>query len=214
MRQDTNFSLQTELKKIRSLPKGKRWEYIWEYYRLAFFLFAFSLFFLFAIGSFLVNGLMNALFHKDSFSIAFAAPGFSSNQIWIENCLEGIGYDEKKEEFQILTSAPLSDTADDFRINASVWMANGQPDIFIVNESSYRHLLSMDALAELQQVLPEHLQSLAAVRQVDTFALDISDTPMAEAYCLTEGPVYLCIYLDGIGFQRALNIVEYILTES
>lgn len=214
MHQDTVFSLKAELKKIRSLPKDKRWEYIWEYYRMTFFLFAFFLFFLLAIGSFLVNGLTNILFPKDSCSIAFAAPGFSTNQFWMENCLDAIGYDEKKEAFQILTSVPLSDTSDDFRINASVWMANGQPDIFIVSESSYRHLLDMDALAELPQVLPEHLQPLAAARLVDDFALDISDTTMAEAHGLTGEPVYLCMYLDGIGFQRALSIVEYILTES
>ena len=214
MHQNTDSSLKAEFEKIRSLPKGKRWEYIWEYYRMAFFLCAFFLFFLLAIGSFLVNGLMNFLFPKETVSIAFAAPGFSANPVWMENCLDGIGYDEKKEAFQILTSAPLSDSSDDFRINASVWMANGQPDIFIVNESSYRHLLDLEALAELQQVLPEHLQSLAAARLIDDFALDISDTPMAEAYGLTEEPVYLCMYLDGIGFQRALNIVEYILTES
>ena len=157
---------------------------------------------------------MNFLFPKETVSIAFAAPGFSANPVWMENCLDGIGYDEKKEAFQILTSAPLSDSSDDFRINASVWMANGQPDIFIVNESSYRHLLDLEALAELQQVLPEHLQSLAAARLIDDFALDISDIPMAEAYGLTEEPVYLCMYLDGSGFHRSLNIVEYILTES
>ncbi len=213
MHQDTGFSLKTEFEKIRSLPKGKRWEYIWEYYRLAFFLFAFSIFFLFSIGSFLVNGLMNILFPKDPFSIAFAAPGFSGNQAWMENCLDAVGYDEKNEEFRILTSAPLSDATDDFRINASVWMANGQPDIFIVNESSYRHLLGTDALAELEHILPEHLQSLAAARQVDNFALDVSDTPMAEAYGLTEVPVYLCMYLHGNGFDRSLDLVEYILTE-
>ena len=39
MRNDAVFSLKAELDKIRRLPKGKRWEYIWEYYRLAFFLY-------------------------------------------------------------------------------------------------------------------------------------------------------------------------------
>lgn len=214
MHQNTVFSLKAEFEKIRSLPKGKRWEYIWEYYRMTFFLCAFFLFFLLAIGSFLMNGLMNVLFPKDPVSIAFAVPGFSTNQVWMENCLDAIGYDEKKEALQILTSAPLSDTSDDFRINASVWMANGQPDIFIVNESSYQHLRDLDALAELQQVLPENLHPLAATRLVDDFALNISDTPMAKAYHLTEEPVYLCMYLDGSGFLRSLNIVEYILTES
>lgn len=209
----TGFSITSELEKIRNLPKGKRWEYIWEYYRLAFFLFAFSLFFLFAIGSFLVNGLMNTLFPKDPFSIAFAVPGFSSNQIWMENCLRALDYDEKTEDFRILTSAPLSDAADDFRINSGVWMANGQPDIFVVNESSYRHLLGTDSLAELQLVLPEHVLVLTADRLMDDFALDVSGTPMAEAYGLTEEPVYLCMYLHGNGFDRALDLVEYILTE-
>ena len=207
------FSLKTELEKIRSLPKGKRWEYIWEYYRLAFFLFAFSLFFVFAVGSFLVNGLRNTLFPKDPFSIAFAAPGFSGNQAWIDDCLETLDYDQKTEEFRMLTSAPLSDAADDFRINSSVWMANGQPDIFIVNENSYQHLLGMDALAELNQVLPEELQLLTADRMADAFALDVSGTPMAEAFGLTEGTVYLCMYTHGSGFDRALDLVEYILTE-
>lgn len=213
MNQDTDFSLKAEFDKIRSLPKGKRWEYIWEYYRLAFFLFAFSLFFLIAIGSFLVNGLMNILFPKESFSIAFAAPGFSSNQEWIDQCLRTLDYDDNAEEFRILTSAPLSDTTDDFRINASVWMANGQPDLFIVNESSYRFLLETDALASLETVFPEELLQLTKDRMQDAFSLDVSGTPMAEANRLTEGPVYLCMYTDGSGFARALDVVEYILTE-
>lgn len=213
MRNDTVFSLKAEFEKIRSLPKGKRWEYIWEYYRLTFFLVAFSLFFLFAIGSFLVNSLMNMLFPKDSFSIAFAAPGFSVSQVWAEDCLTALNYDEKSEEFRMLTSAPLSDAADDFRINASVWMANGQPDIFIVNESSYRYLLETDALAELEAVLPEELLLLAKDRMPDAFSLDVSGTPMAKANGLTEEQVYLCMYLYGNGFDRALELVEYILTE-
>ena len=213
MNQDTDFSLKAEFDKIRSLPNGKRWEYIWEYYRLAFFLFAFFLFFLIAIGSFLVNGLMNVLFPKEPFSIAFAAPGFSSNQEWIDQCFRTLDYDENTEEFRLLTSAPLSDTTDDFRINASVWMANGQPDLFIVNESSYRFLLETDALASLETVFPEELLQLAKDRMQDTFSLDVSGTPMAEANGLTEGPAYLCIYTDGSGFARALDVVEYILNE-
>ena len=213
MNSDTDFSLNTELAKIRSLPKGKRWEYIWEYYRLAFFLFAFSLFFIFAIGSFLVNGVINHLFPKDPFSIAFAAPGFTSNPEWLEDCLGALEYDEKHEKFQVLTSAPLSDATDDFRVNAGVWTANGQPDIFIVNETSYQHLLSIEALAKPSELWPENLQKLAENRMVDAFALDVSDTPMAEAFGVTEGTVYLCMYMDGHGFDRALDLVEYILTE-
>lgn len=210
---DAAFSLKAEIEKIRRLPKGKRLEYIWEYYRLTFFLIAFCLFFFFAIGSFLVNGISNALFPKAPFSIAFAAPGFSGSPAWTEACLEELGYDEKNEDFQIMTSAPLSDAADDFRINANVWMVNGQPDIFVVNKSSYRYLVELEALADLERTWPKELLQLAQARKVDAFSLDISDTPMAEAYGLTEETVYLCMYAHGNGFDRALDLVEYILTE-
>lgn len=203
----TAAPLKAEFEKIRSLSKGKRLEYIWEYYRLTFFLFAFFLFFFFAIGSFLVNGLTNMLFPKDAFSIAFAAPGFSASREWAEGCLESIGYEESSEEFRILTSAPLSDTSDDFRINATVWMANGQPDLFVVNEAGYRCLLELEALADLRGIFPED------PRMVDAFALEVSGTPMTEANGLTEGPVYLCMYADGSGFDRALDVVKFILTE-
>lgn len=210
---DAALSLKTEIEKIRRLPKGKRLEYVWEYYRLALFLIAFSLFFVCAIGSFLVNGITGILFPKAPFSIAVAAPGFSVSQAWTEECLQALDYNEKNEHFQLLTSAPLSDAADDFRINANVWMVNGQPDIFVVNESSYRYLVEMEALADLEQTWPEELLHLASHRKADPFSLDITGTPMAEAFRLTEGRVYLCMYAHGSGFARALDLVEYILTE-
>ncbi len=205
------FSLKAELEKIQSLPRGKRWEYVWEYYRTAFLLVVFFLFFAGAILSFLVTGLTNILFRQDTFSIAFAAPGYSGSQAWTADCLEAIGYDEKKEDFLVLTSAPLSETSDEFRITATVWLANRQPDIFIVNESSYRHLLELEALADLGQLLPEEL--LENYPLTDSFALDISGTPLAEETGLTEEAVYLCLYADGGGLERALDVVEYILTE-
>ena len=200
-----------ELAKIRSLPRGKRWEYIWEYYRLTFFLAAFGLFFLGAIGTFLVNGLIHTINPKDSFSIAFAAPGYAGSRQWTEGCLEAIGYDEDREEFLVLSSNPHSDLADDFRINASVWLVSGQPDIFIVNEAGYRYLLELEALADLNEVWPEDLRQMAADRMVLPYALDLAGTAFAETFGLTEAPVYLCMYPHGKGFQRALDVVRYIL---
>lgn len=206
-------SVKTEAAKIRSLPKGKRLEYIWEYYRLTLFLTAFSLFFLVAIGSFLVNGLIRTLNPKESVSIAFCAPGFSNCEEWIACCQTAIGYNEAEEDLQILVAQPLSDTSDTFRVSASVWLANGQPDIFITDEISYQYLLELEALAELSKTWPEELLLQAKDRCISPYALDISDTPIAEAYGITNKPVYLCMYLHGNGFQRALDIAEYILTE-
>lgn len=205
--------IKAELAKIRSIPPEKRWEYIWEYYRLAFFGILFGIFFFWMIGTFLVNGIRNTFFPRDSFSMAFAAAGFTDNAQWQEDCLSAIGYDEKQEDFRLLVTAPVRETSDDFRITASVWLANGQPDIFITDEATCRHLLELEALAVFSEAWPENLQQLAADRMADPWRLDISGTALAEAFGLTREPVYLCMYVHGNGFDRALDIVEYILTE-
>lgn len=206
--------LKTEFAKIRSLPRGKRWEYIWEYYRLTFFLVVFSLFFLGALGSFLVNGLVHTLNPKQSVCIAFAVSDFSNCEAWMETCQTAIGYDAAKEDLQVLVAQPHNDTSDTFRINTSVWLVNGQPDIFVVDNASYQYLLELEALADFSQTWPEELQQLARDRMVSAYALEISGTPFAEAYGITDEPVYLCMYQHGHGFLRALDIVRYLLTET
>ncbi len=218
MNQTTNTgllaSIKAEFKKIRSLPSEKRWEYIWEYYRLTVFIAAFAVFFCCMIVTFLTNSIRNTLFPKESFSIAFACADFADDPQWMEQCLSDIGYDQQKEDFRLLTTTPLNDTTDDFRISVSVWLANGQPDIFITDEASTQYLLDKEALADLNEAWPAQLQQLAAGRMVDSWRLDISDTNFAEAYGLTDdAPVYLCMYLHGSGFTRALDVVEYILAE-
>lgn len=204
-------AIKEALAKIRSLPRGKRWEYIWEYYRLTFFLTAFSLFFLWAIGSFLINGVRGMFFPKESVSIAFAVPGFSDNRQWQDDCLTAIGFDPEREDFRLLVTAPHSDTSDDFRIAASVWLANGQPDVFVVDEATAQLLLEMEVLANFSETWPQELQQLAADKMVDSWRLDLSGTGFASSCGLTKEPVYLCMYADGCGFSRALEIVEYIL---
>lgn len=212
--ESTSSSLKAELAKIRSLPRGKRLEYIWEYYRLTFFLVAFGLFFLWMLGSFLVNSLSNTLFPKDTVSIAFAAPGFVNNQEWMDRCLAAIDFDEKNEDLNAMSTVPLNDTRDDFRLNAAVWLANGQPDIFVADDRTCQYLLELEALADLTEVWPEELQALAESRMVSPYCLEISDTPFAQAYGLGDSPVYLCMYQHGSGFVRALDIVGYILAEA
>lgn len=206
--------LKAELTKIRNLPKGKRWEYIWEYYRLTFFLVAFALLFLGMIGSFLVNGLIHSLNPKEPISIAFATSDFSNCETWMDSCMAAIGYDESGEDLQVLAAQPHSDTSDTFRINTSVWLVNGQPDIFVVDEASYQYLLELEALADIREAWPEDLQRLAEQKMASPYALEISGTTFAEAYGISGAPVYLCMYQHGNGFLRALDIVRYILTET
>ena len=207
-------SVKTEFQKIRSLPKGKRWEYIWEYYRLTFFLVIFALFFTGALITFLVNSVTHTLFPKDPVSIAIASPGFSGNEDWLNACREAIGYDEKTEDLRMMATSPYNTTTDDFRITTTVWFTNGQPDIFLLDENSYRYLQELGILINLSETWPEHLRQLAADRMVDPFVVDISGSGVAQAYGLSEEPVYLCMVVNGSGYERALDIVEYILTEN
>ena len=209
----TLSALKAELNKIRSLPKGKRWEYIWEYYRLTVFLAAFAIFFTWMIGSFLVNSLMSTLFPRDPFTMAIATADYSGSDAWLADCLTAIGYDEKEEKFQILTTTPYNDTTDDFLTKTTVWFLNGQPDIFLLDEASYQYLLGQEALADLTEAWPQELQALASGRMVDAHRLDLTGTPFAEAYGLEGEAVYLAMYIHGNGFDRALDLVEYILTE-
>lgn len=200
-----------ELSKIRGLPKGKRWEYIWEYYRTAFFFLLFSLFFVGALISFLVNFLSGTLFPKEPVSIAFAVTDFSNCESWMEACQAAIGYDEAEEKLQVMSTTPHNDTTEDFRITTTVWFPSGQPDIFVVDEASYQYLLEKEVLADISQRWPQPLQALAETYKVSDFALEISGTAFAEAYGISGEPVYLCMYINGQGFDRALDIVEYIL---
>ena len=113
----------------------------------------------------------------------------------------------------MLAAQPYSDTSDTFRINTSVWLVNGQPDIFVVNEASFQYLLELEALADLQEILPAELLPQGSDRMIAIYGVDLTGTAFAKAYGITEEPVYLCINPHGNGYQRALDIVRYILSE-
>ena len=207
----TDFSLKKELERLRSLPKGKRLEYIRMYYKLPLLLFAAGLIVFWMVGSFAVSAVRGTLFPKEPVSIAIALPGFADCTDWLAQCQEGIGYDDKKENLQVLSSVPYSAGQDDFVISSTLWFTAGQPDIFIVDEGSYRYLLTLDILTDISG-WPEPVRQLADGRRIDAFALDISDTAFVSGHCPGQR-VYLCMYSGGKGTQRAFDIVEYLLSE-
>ena len=207
-------ALKAELDKVRNLPKGKRWEYIWEYYRLVFFGIAFSVFFLWMLITFLVNGILGTLFPKDPISIAFASTDFVNCETWMEECRTAIGYDDREEALKVMATSPYNTTTDDFRITTTVWFANGQPDIFIVDAPSYQYLQELGVLVNLQEVWPDPLRKLSENWMDSAYGLEISDTGFARAYNLSDQPVYLCMVVSGAGLTRAQDIVTYILTDN
>lgn len=207
-----DFSLKDEIQKICSLPKGKRWDYFWTYYKVPLLIAAVVIVVIWMLGSFAVSAFLGTFFPKEPISMAVAVSGYTGCGDWLEECLSSIGYDADSENMQVLTSLPYTEEKDDFVISSTLWLTAGQPDIFLVNQASYDYLLTLDILAEIDTAWPQELRSLAADRQVDAWALDISDTAFARRHSL-EGPVYLCMYVSAQGFDRALDIVEYILTE-
>ena len=209
-----DFSLKQEIAKIRSLPEGKRWEYVWEYYKVPLLMVCIGILFVWMLGSFAVSAFMGTFFPKDPISMAVAVPGFTNCDAWLEECLTAIGYEEKEENMQILTTMPHTPEQDDFVISSTLWFTAGQPDIFIVDQAGYDYLLTLDVLAEIETAWPEALQALAEDFTVDAHALDVSSTAFARQHGLDGQPLYLCMYVSGHGFTRALDIVAYILTEA
>lgn len=141
-----NFSFKKDLETIKSLPKEKRWKYIWDYYKIIILVLPVALIVLLILGSFCVNMVKGTFFPKDPVSIGIAVSGYSASPDWLQSCEEAIGCDPKREYLQILESPPYSTERDDFVIKSTLWLTAGQPDIFIVDEDGYEYLLSLDIL--------------------------------------------------------------------
>lgn len=208
----TGFSIRAEIEKIRSLPKEKRWEYVGMYYKLPLLLLAASLVVFWMLASFAVSAVRGTFFPKEPISIAVAVPDFTNCDGWMAECENAIGYDEKKENLQVLVCAPYTPERDDFVISSTLWFTAGQPDVFLVDQASYDYLLPLDVLTAISD-WPEPLRDLATERQVDAFGLDISDTTFVRQHCPGQ-TVYLCMTSVGQGTTRAVDIVQYLLSES
>ena len=103
-----NFSFKKDLETIKSLPKEKRWKYIWDYYKIIILVLPVALIVLLILGSFCVNMVKGTFFPKDPVSIGIAVSGCSASPDWLQSCEEAIGYDPKREYLQILESPPYS----------------------------------------------------------------------------------------------------------
>ncbi|MFR3325283.1 MAG: hypothetical protein ACLTR8_12540 [Oscillospiraceae bacterium] len=206
-----NFSFKKDLETIKSLPKEKRWKYIWDYYKIIILVLPVALIVLLILGSFCVNMVKGTFFPKDPVSIGIAVSGCSASPDWLQSCEEAIGCDPKREYLQILESPPYSTERDDFVIKSTLWLTAGQPDIFIVDEDGYEYLLSLDILVDLSRDWPAELQALSAGYPVTEYAVEISGTAFAREHGISDEPVYLCMFANGHGYQRGLDIAVYIL---
>lgn len=209
--ESVDFSLKKDIETIKLLPKEKRWEYIWDYYKIAILVLPTTLITLLILGSFCVNMIMGTFFPKEPVSIAIAVSGYSASPEWMKDCEEAIGYDSKRECLQILESPPYSSDLDDFVVKSTLWLTAGQPDIFIVDSDGYEYLLSLDILASLPQDWPAELLALSAEYPVSENAVDISGTIFAKEHSISEEPVYLCMFVQSAGYQRGLDIAAFIL---
>jgi len=206
-----NFSFKKDLETIKSLPKEKRWKFIWDYYKIIILVLPVALIVLLILGSFCVNMVKGTFFPKDPVSIGIAVSGYSASPDWLQSCEEAIGCDPKREYLQILESPPYSTERDDFVIKSTLWLTAGQPDIFIVDEDGYEYLLSLDILVDLSRDWPAELQALSAGYPVTEYAVEISGTAFAREHGISDEPVYLCMFANGHGYQRGLDIAAYIL---
>ena len=201
----SSFSLREEIAKIKSLPEDQRLDYLWTYYKATAFIALACLIVAWMVISFAVSAFVGTFFPEDPISIAVVAQSWDDEALnaWTQNCKEAIGYDEKKEELSVLTSTGPSAYSDSFNISCTLWLAAGQPDIFICNQAALDYLLEQEVLLDLSAV--EGLN----VEGTEVYALEVS----GEAWGIPDEPLYLCMYRNGSGHDRALDIVQYILSE-
>lgn len=203
----SSFSLTAEIEKVRSLPKEQRFDYLWTYYKTPLFIAIAGIVLAWMVISFAVSAFMGTFFPKEPISIAIAAHTWEDAAVeaWLDDCKEAIGYDEKEEDLQILTSTGSSEYNDSFNISCTLWLAAGQPDIFLCNQPTLDYLLGQQVLIDLSTVdgLP--------VEGTGVYALDISH--LGANFGIQDAPLYLCMYRNGSGHDRALDIVHYLLSE-
>ena len=156
--------------------------------------------------SFAVSAFMGTFFPEAPISIAVVAQTWEDEGLnaWVEGCKEAIGYDEKEEELSILTSTGPSQYNDSFNISCTLWLSAGQPDIFLCNGDTLDHLTEQQVLLDLSTVLDA---------QAGTYFLDVTDSAFAQAAGITAEGLYLCMYKNGSGLERAVDIVDFILEQ-
>lgn len=203
----SSFSLSEEIEKVRGLPKEQRFDYLWTYYKTTLFIVLAGILLAWMVISFAVSAFMGTFFPKAPISIAIAATTWDDDAVgtWVETCKEAIGYDEKEEDLQILTSTGFSKYNDSFNISCTLWLSAGQPDIFLCNQPTLDYLLGQQVLIDLTTV--EGLD----VDGSEIYALDISH--LGPNFGISDAPLYLCMYINGSGHHRALDIVNYLLSE-
>lgn len=204
--ESNSFSLREELEKINALPKEQRFDYFWTYYKTTLLIGIAILVVAWMVISFAVNAFMGTFFPEDPISIAVVSQNWDDQGLadWMEGCKEAIGYEEKQEDLSLLTSTGPSDYNNTFVINCTCWLAAGQPDIFLCNRATLEYLLEQQVLLDLSTMLE---------LEEGTCWLDITGCGFAEAAGIAGEELYLCMYVNGSGLERALDIVNYILTE-
>lgn len=202
----SSFSLAAEIEKVKALPKEQRFDYLWTYYKLTLFIGLACIILAWMVISFAVSAFMGTFFPEDPISIAVVSQTWDDAglQDWAEDCKEAIGYNEKTEELTILTSTGPSQYNDSFNISCTLWLTAGQPDLFLCNKSTLDYLLEQQVLLDLSTLLPLDPQ---------TYWLDITGCDFAAAAGTGEEPLYLCMYQNGSGLTRAVDIVNFILTK-
>jgi len=202
----SSFSLREEMEKVRALPKEQRLDYLWTYYKTTLLIGLACLLLAWMLISFAVNAFLGTFFPEDPISLAVVTQTWDDAGLnaWVEGCKEAIGYDEKQEELTLLTNTGPSQYNDSFNISCTLWLTAGQPDIFLCNQAALEHLQKQQVLLDLSTLLE---------LEGETYWLDVTDSPFAEAAGIAQEPLYLCMYRNGSGLERALDIVRFLVTE-
>ncbi len=206
------MQIKSELAKIRKLPTGKRLSYLWDYYRIHFFLILFFLvfffFFLFPLFSQPKKNTILSLAIIDSSQTAK-----SDTSALNEMILDHLGENSETEKVQIDTSGTTYDSSSSSTIKTAILLSSvGENDIVICGKDLYEQYAKENAFlspASLGKKL-----SPAAASAVDENAVDLSSCKKWSALGYTDyTPVYLCIPVSCKHPELAADVLNFLFSD-
>jgi hypothetical protein len=207
-----------EIDKIKSLKGMKRWEYIWEYYKILIFG---TLIVLFIAGSIIHSALnpppANVL--GIAWTYGFQMPEF-------DNAFEtelnyGLSLNEYKERvglFQFFeTGDPQMDMANLMRFAAMV--STAELDILIGSEEDFQSYVSQEMLLDIGSLLPEGTEGLLHIEntlgETLVYGVSILDSQVLEnagfIYLENVSTPYLGVIVNSGRMETVKQVIELLL---
>lgn len=197
----------SEWHKMKELPRGKRWAYIWGYYKIHLLLILFAIFFFFyfifpVFGSMRENTILSIAIID---STAAAKAGTSQLETDYLAALPG----RTDHDRVLIDVSGSSNTSSSSEIKLTILLSSvGENDLIICDQEVYDRFHKEGAFLDLTSCSAQ-LPADAVMFSTDAF--DLSSCTTWQTYGYTSySPVYACIPVSCKSPERAIRFIEYL----